>query len=249
MIYKLENTELIRDLFQDFNNSLPLSCVDKIMGDVYVTDTESPRSAMTCLGGFAEYSGEPDRELLSWMPEGVHYLVPHSDEWAELIESCLPEAVKFSRYGIRKDTKFCREKLEAFIAAVPPEYELRPIDGEIYDLRNTDIYANAFVRAYRSKEEFFELGRGFVFLKDGRLVSGASAFSRYNGGIEVQVATVQEERGKGLACAACAKLILSCLDDGLYPNWDAASQVSLKLAEKLGYEFSREYICYALKRD
>ena len=44
-----------------------------------------------------------------------------------------------------------------------------------------------------------------------------------------------------------AALILSCLDDGLYPSWDAANMLSVRLAEKLGYEFSREYVCYAME--
>ena len=38
-----------------------------------------------------------------------------------------------------------------------------------------------------------------------------------------------------------------CLDEGLYPAWDAANKVSVRLAEKLGYEFSREYVCYVIK--
>ena len=44
----------------------------------------------------------------------------------------------------------------------------------------------------------------------------------------------------------CAALILSCLDDGLYPSWDAANMNSVHLAEKLGYQFSHEYACYWL---
>ncbi|MBO5076263.1 MAG: GNAT family N-acetyltransferase [Clostridia bacterium] len=34
---------------------------------------------------------------------------------------------------------------------------------------------------------------------------------------------------------------------GLYPSWDAANKMSVRLAEKLGYEFSREYVCYGLE--
>ena len=83
-------------------------------------------------------------------------------------------------------------------------------------------------------------------LKDGKIVSAASSYSRYLRGIDIEIDTVKEERCKGLGSAAAARLILQCLDGGLYPAWDAANKLSVRLAEKLGYEFSREYICYGM---
>lgn len=80
------------------------------------------------------------------------------------------------------------------------------------------------------------------------VLSGASSYSRYREGIEVRVATVEEERGKGLARAVSAALILSCLDDGLYPNRDAANMIPVRLAESLGYEFSHEYTAFKVKQ-
>ena len=34
-----------------------------------------------------------------------------------------------------------------------------------------------------------------------------------------------------------------CLERGLYPSWDAATPISVALAEKLGYHFSHTYPC------
>jgi predicted GNAT family acetyltransferase len=94
---------------------------------------------------------------------------------------------------------------------------------------------------------YLTLGRGFVVMRDGRIVSGASSYSRYREGIEIEVNTLKEERHKGLAGAVCAVLILSCLDEGLYPRWDAANLLSVRLTEKLGYKFSHEYICFEVR--
>ena len=80
--------------------------------------------------------------------------------------------------------------------------------------------------------------------RSGRIASGASSFSRYNEGIEIEVDTAADERRKGLATIACAALILRCLDEGLYPSWDAQNMNSVHLAEKLGYEFDHEYTAY-----
>ena len=81
-------------------------------------------------------------------------------------------------------------------------------------------------------------------LRDGKVVAGASTAHCYRNGIEVEIDTDPAERRKGLATAVGAKLILSCLDDGLEPRWDAANLISVHLAEKLGYRFDREYAYY-----
>ena len=83
-----------------------------------------------------------------------------------------------------------------------------------------------------------------VVMKSGRIVAGASSYTRYIEGIEIEVDTVPKERRKGLATIASAALILRCLDEGLYPSWDAQNMNSVHLAEKLGYEFDHEYTAY-----
>jgi predicted GNAT family acetyltransferase len=83
-----------------------------------------------------------------------------------------------------------------------------------------------------------------VILKDGKFVSGASSYTRYKEGIEIEVDTIESERRKGLATVVCSALILNCLNEGLYPSWDAHNMNSVHLAEKFGYEFDHEYIAY-----
>lgn len=101
-----------------------------------------------------------------------------------------------------------------------------------------------FVSAFESKEKYLQIGRGMVILKDGQIVSGASSYTRYKEGIEIEVDTIEAERRKHLATIACSALILNCLEEGLYPSWDAQNINSVRLAEKLGYEFDHEYVAY-----
>ena len=75
-------------------------------------------------------------------------------------------------------------------------------------------------------------------------MSGASSYTRYKEGIEIEVDTIETERRKHLATIACSALILNCLEEGLYPSWDAQNMNSVRLAEKLGYEFDHEYVAY-----
>lgn len=71
--------------------------------------------------------------------------------------------------------------------------------------------------------------------------------TRYNEGIEIEVDTAEEERRKHLALIACSALIRNCLEEGLYPSWDAQNMDSVRLAEKLGYEFDHEYVAYEIE--
>ena len=244
MIYELEDTSKVESLFAGWEITLIYSCIQKVMGKVFVTDTENPKSAMAFVGVFAFVAGEPDRELVINKPDGFVVMVPQDERWSELIEECFPDARKFTRYAIRKDTVFDREKLEKMVAGLPEGYELKKIDSDLYDLCLQDPVKFDFVSAFGSKERYLELGRGMMILKDGKFVSGASSYTRYKEGIEIEVDTIPSERRKGLASVVCSALILACLDEGLYPSWDAHDMNSVQLSKKFGYEFDHEYTAY-----
>ncbi len=246
MIYELENTALAAGLFEGWQETLISSCLQKVMGKVLVTDPVKPGSAMAFVGCFAFVAGEPDRELVLGKPAGFVIMVPQNEAWAALIEDCWPDARRFTRYAIRKDTRFDTAALQKTVDGLPAGYALKPIDGELYDLCLQDPVTADFVSSFGSRDRYLELGRGVVILKDGRIVSGASSYTRYREGIEIEVDTVPEERRKGLALIACAALILRCLAEGLYPSWDAHNLDSVRLAEKLGYKADHEYTAYEL---
>jgi hypothetical protein len=249
MIYELEDTSKVEALFEGWEETLIYSCLQKVMGKIFVTDTENPVSAMAFAGCFAFPAGEPDRELIINKPDGFVIMVPQDERWAELIEECFSDARKVTRYAIRKDTVFDREKLAETASKLPEGYELKKIDSDIYDLCVQDPVTADFVSAFGSKEKYLELGRGMVILKDGKFVSGASSYTRYKEGIEIEVDTIVPERRKGLASIVCSALILSCLDEGLYPSWDAHDMNSVQLARKFGYEFDHEYTAYEVSSD
>lgn len=249
MIYELADTAKVSKLFDGWEETLIYSCLQKTMGKVYVTDPESPVSAMAFIGVFAFYAGEPDRELILEKPDGFVIMTPQNEKWAVCIEECFPEARKGIRYAIKKNTRFDVPYLQSLADRLPEGYEIKEIDGELYDQCLLDPTTADFVSSFDSKEHFLKMGRGVVILKSGKIVSGSSSYTRYNEGIEIEVDTVSEERQKGLACAACAALILRCLEEGLYPSWDAQNLMSVHLAEKLGYELDHEYVVYEVSSE
>lgn len=247
MITELRKPEKAELLFRGWNDTMIRSCLQQVMGKIYVNDTEQPKSACAILGCFAFYTGEPNEELVRNKPESFLIMTPQNDDWAKLIEHCHPTAKKATRYAMKHDTEFDRGQLQDLIKNLPDGYKLRAIDGDLYDLCLKDLLTVDFVSNFGSKENFLKLGLGFVILKNGEIVSGASSFSRYREGIEIEVDTAESERKKGLASIACAALILKCLEQGLYPSWDAQNLTSVRLAEKLGYQADHVYQVYELE--
>lgn len=253
MVSVLEDTDKVKELFEGWEETLIYSCLQKVMGKVFVTDLDSPKSVMAFVGCFAFYAGEPDKELVAEKPEGFIIMTPQNEAWAALIEECFADAKRVTRYAIKKDTQFNVRYMLDQRARFAREfenlgYELKRIDGEIYDLCLSDPVTKDFVSSFESKEKYLEWGRGVVILKSGKIVAGASSYTSFKGGIEIEVDTVPEERRKGLATICCSALILDCLEEGLYPSWDAQNMNSVHLAEKLGYEFSHEYVAYEVAR-
>lgn len=248
MVYELtDHTEKVIPLFDGWEETLIDSCIQQIMGKLLVMDPDHPRSVCAQVGCFAFYAGEPNGELLRKKPKRDMLMVPQNAAWAGMIERCFPDAKKVTRYAIKKDTQFDEKKLLQFVNELPDGYRICRIDGAIYEKCLLSQVTEDFVSSFQDKETYLQYGRGMVILKDGEIVSGASSYSRYLQGIEIEVDTVPSERRKHLATAACAALILECLKEELYPSWDAQNITSVHLAEKLGYEFSHEYTAYEVR--
>ncbi len=249
MIYELQNTDKVKHLFEGWEETLIYSCLQKVMGKVYVTDMENPKSAFAFVGCFGFFAGEPDRELVLNKPDGFVIVTAQNEKWEQLIEESFPSAKRVSRYAIKKNTSFDRSLLEKNLQMLPEGYELKKIDADIYDQCLKNPVTADFVSSFENKEQYLSIGRGMVITKDGSIVAGASSYTRYKEGIEIEVDTVAEERRKHLATIVCSALILNCLDEGLYPSWDAQNMNSVHLAEKLGYEYDHEYTAYELADD
>lgn len=244
--------ESIKEIFESWNETLIWSCLQGIMGEIHTNSAED--AAMAILGDFAFYAGNPSEELISLKPKSCKQdfiiMVPQNDAWAKMIEKCYRDKAKrVTRYAIKKEQDiFDVSKLEQAILELPAGYELKMLEKLEYVLCQSNTWANDLVSQFKDYDTYKKLGLGVVVLKDGELVAGASSYSRYNGGIEIEIDTREDHRRKGLAYACGAKLILECLKNALYPSWDAQNKCSVALAEKLGYHFSHEYAAYEIIR-
>ena len=249
MIYKLEDPSKAAGLFSEWEETIIWSCLQGIMGAIYVDDKDEPMAAKAVLGDFSFLAGKPSEELiLQKVSEGM-ILVPRNEAWAECIEAVLQERVKPAlRYAILKEENiFDKDRLKYLAARLPQDYELKMIDEDLYRQCLGEEWSGDLVKQFGSYELFERYALGVVAIGDGEIAAGASAYSAYDAGIEIEVDTKEEHRRKGLATACAAQLILKCLENGLYPSWDAANLWSVAIAEKLGYHRGEEYMIYEVK--
>lgn len=240
--------KVIESIFDSWAETIIWSCLQGVMGELHTNSTED--AAMAILGDFAFFAGKPCEDLIRWKPENCKkdfiIMVPQNDEWAKLIEMYYGEkAKKVTRYAIKKESNiFDVEKLQQATLNLPEGYELKLLEEQEFHMCRSNEWANDLVSQYKNYDMYKALGLGVVVLLDGELVAGASSYSTYQEGIEIEIDTREDQRRRGLAYACGAKLVLECLKKGIYPSWDAQNKWSVALAEKLGYHFSHEYTAY-----
>ncbi len=251
-IIKMEQPEYAAKLFAGWEETPIWSCLQGVMGSIYSDHPKQPSSAAAILGDFCFLAGEPCEALAAFKPEDSRQdfiiMIPQGEAWEQMIEACWGDkAKKVTRYAVKKEQdNFDRGKLQKMAAKLPVGYEMKAITQEQYELCRKMEWSRDLVGQYKSFAEYERLGLGFVVIKDGELAAGASSYSSYTSGIEIQIDTQMEHRRKGLARACGAALILECLKRGLYPSWDAQNPESIALAEQFGYHPDHPYTAYEI---
>lgn len=220
------------------------------MGNLFTNNPDNPQSAMAVLGDFCFFAGEPNTELVSyrqaWTKTDFIIMTAREPGWNDMIEQIYGDrAKKVTRFAIKKEPDvFDEDNLKKIVDGLPPEFELRMIDEALYDKCLSESWSRDLVSVYFDYGQYREIGLGVVAMEGREIVSGASSYSSFRGGIEIEVDTRKDYRRRGLAAACSAKLILECVKRGWYPSWDAQNLWSVALAEKLGYHLDHEYVAY-----
>lgn len=251
-IYTMKSEELkyVSKLFENWNETLIWSCLQGCMGTAWTNNKVNPESAQIVNADFCFFAGKVNEELVRHKPSQHNsdfvIMVPQNEEWAELIEQVYGKnATKVIRYAIKKEPDvFDIDKLKRIVECVDKDYKIELINKQTFTSISENGWSEDFVSQFSNFEEYFERGLGVVAMHNGQVVSGASSYIVYEGGIEIEIDTREDYRRKGLALACGAKLIMECLKRNWYPSWDAQNKGSVALAEKLGYHFDKEYIAY-----
>ena len=241
----------IAPLFSGWDDVIILSGLQGHMGQVWADNEDSPTIAKIELLGFCYVAGDADssqaKELLHQLPGGLE-LQLNDEAWHNLVVQEIDDKVhKFSRFKFKRDSSlFDKANLQSYIHKLPKGYEVASIDEVMFRQLLTLDWAEEHCSQFSSFELFQKYGVGFVVLYEGKPICAASPYAYCDGIIDVQIDTVEEHRKKGIATACSARLILECLDRGIFPSWNADCDESRYLAEKLGYQLDKECMCYGI---
>lgn len=250
---KEEDMPRVAPLFDGWDETLIWSCLQGCMGCAYADDPEKPESAQIINADFCFLAGKPCMALVTHKPQSCKtdfiIMTPQNGQWASLIEQAYgTRAKKAVRYAFYKDKDaFDTEALKRFSQSAEPGYQIRTLAGDGYRQAMSNGWSRDLCAQFADEAHYNEKGIGVGAFYRGELVAGASSYTFYRGGIEVEVDTRPDHRRRGLARACSARLILECRDRGLYPSWDAQNPWSAALAEKLGYRLSHTYPVYEIR--
>lgn len=252
-VVEIKDKSQIAGLFEGWDETMIWSCLQNCMGKAYGNRKEAPGSARIIIADFCFFAGKPDMELVKTRPKdrkpGFLIMVPQNEQWAETIERVWGlSARRVKRYAMKKEKDvFDLDYLEKLAAGVTDRVGLCLIDEEIYHKAMSMPWSMDLCSQFQGYEDYAKRGLGVAALAKGELVCGASSYTVYQEGIEIEIDTRSDWRRRGLAKACGAKLILECSKRGLYPSWDAQNPISAALAEKLGYHLEKEYAAYEIK--
>lgn len=240
----MKQMKAIAPLFSGWQETMIWSCLQGHMGVAAADDWKSPSSACITVGDFSFFAGRPCEKLVREAKGDI--LVPRETGWFSCLEAVLDrQIVKSCRYAIKKEpVVFSEEILKNCLDRISPEFSVVPIDRKLYDMVLAEEWSRDFCSQFTNFEDYFTRGLGFVAVYAGKPVAGASSYTVYTGGIEVEIDTKKDFRRKGLGKACGARLILECVKRGIYPSWDAIDLRSVRLAEQLGYHMDRPYVVY-----
>ncbi|TFG94461.1 GNAT family N-acetyltransferase [Candidatus Thorarchaeota archaeon] len=248
------NRSKLVDLFDTFKvgRRIIFPALLQNRGNIWVDSIESPEVArlqMSIINALAGDSAKSESEEIIKMIN-PHELVFFSNPgWSDKIHDIWGNRVGIQKRTMMSPVTLNIDHLKGLVANLPEEFTLELIDLETTRNLNENMSMHISM-FFGSPEKFIDKGFGFCIKDGGEVVSMASTFTPFIDEFEIEVRTSNsgEYRRKGLATIVSSALILYALERGFIPHWDAANDISVKLALKLGYSNPYPWEAFYLKK-
>ncbi|MFW9916868.1 MAG: GNAT family N-acetyltransferase [Candidatus Thorarchaeota archaeon] len=204
------------------------------------------RSGACFLAG--NYNSPKLKEILEEISE-KHFVIVPSEDWEPVLKKSWKSFRSFLLTDLSAEN-LSVEFVRKLIKPLPEDFHLKGMDVETAEYLLQNWPNPEKIRYYGGPDEFVSDTIAFCIKEDENVVSMAAAArssEQLTASVEIDVQTLQEFRGRGFATTVCAKLIEYCLELGIEPHWDASNELSLKLAQKLGYTNPKQYKAYYYK--
>lgn len=258
--YEKSDRSELAYLFQGIDDSMVIAYLQGYMGEVFIKTSDEINAAVLVSGEYSVWGGDSSSADADYLAEhffdgiskesSIAIFAGNNPDWERvLLRHKENHPVPVPRFHIaQRDYDFDIEQLTQYQNALPAGFALQPFDETIYHAAMSEEWSKEFCETFDSEEDYLKRGFGFAAMHNGMFVSGASTMTVYDGGAEIQVATREDYKQKGLALSCAAAIVLECVSRGIRPHWDAANEISKKMAVKLGYEYTGEYITIHMRR-
>ncbi|MEZ4628041.1 MAG: GNAT family N-acetyltransferase [Eubacteriales bacterium] len=78
------------------------------------------------------------------------------------------------------------------------DMNLKMFDAAIYEQAISESWSSSFIGCFNDTADFLARGVGVAALYEGELVAGATSYSVYTGGFEIEIITHRDHREKDL---------------------------------------------------
>ena len=231
--------QCLRTLFEDcpYDRVLIDSVLEGHFGRAYAAPATGPEVARLDSGAFTILGGDPDaagaKDLLHLA--SIDFVTPQSAAWRRFLLDEFGAGVKILRFVEFSSHALDRSHLHGIIRGLAPDFMLERVDRALAERLSPDTGNEYFLENFHSIDDFLARGIGYCIVHRDMIVSAATSMVRRRGAIDVEIETVPDYRGRGLAAVVGARLVAHCLELEIKPHWLAANTASERLALKLGY--------------
>ncbi len=238
----------IRPLFTDYPylRGLVSGILSGEFGQAFADREVDPAVAMLCDDGFIFFAGDATTTIASAMIASCgrgDLLIPATEAWRAAIRQIWGNQMEArERFAFKQPATWDRVRLRQLMSALPAELTLKQITAR--DVARFATLAKSLVESDPvSGEASMGSGIGFGVESDGEFIAGCASWPA-GGMMEFEAQTHANHRRRGLGTVVAAALIDYCLTHGLIPCWDAANDMSMGLALKLGFIHTTRYTVY-----
>lgn len=230
---------IISNLINSLKQDLPI-------GDLLANKLENPDVLMYQLPWLVILAGKPDlniaKDLLGKIPPNLTIFVPNS-KWVEILKEYWEEKLRFYKRTQFDSSNLQVHHLRSIVDTLPNSFSIRKVDKHL--AQKIDKSWHPFIKeSFGSYENFTKKGLGFCTVHKKKIASFALSLLPFEQDLEIQVATMEKFKKKGLGTIISAKLLECCLHNDITPHWDATNAVSARMAIKLGFSNPVPYRVY-----
>ena len=271
MIHLIEekNYDKVRKLIGELGHSIFPACVcnGDNPGWIFADDPENPTSAfvyMRKLGGTLVGDSNNDEFNRSFAENLESQVIPKiikegeelfnvsgsSLSWDTAIKSILGS----KKYDIDEVRRYRFKEASNSLPKLNEEYEIKEITAELLNdssIENISLLSNDIKTWWDTLDKFLDIGCGFLVLKNNELCGWSYSVCIVDSRVEIYIETIEKHRNQGIGTALAGRFVHYCIENNLQPEWEAMSWIehSMKIAEKVGFDFDYEYKLYELSID